>query len=286
MKKERKKAEACSFKSLLGAPGIGEPIIRTAHALNPHEGELWVCSPAIDGVQRCEIPNELGMEEGCKALLCPAHDKMLDYIATAYSTELAASWKPGALTPKEVNGTFPDLVAFSTECEKSSQLASGIWLEVRMLGSRANELSGEQTTRVNEYIRLSCYVAGHSEMSRDGEQLAFLYFPCLKVQAKVSVAWLTGTGPEEWQAKHLLTTIRAQQDYKDGKTDAGWSMFMPSRVRGRVRVESQESVSGSGSVSASATVILPDWSATVESGSGSASASAPAIQHLKGRING
>jgi hypothetical protein len=85
MKKERKAAGNCSLKSLLGDPGIGKSIINIAHALNPLEGELWVCSPATEGVQMREIPQEMGLEEGYQALLCPSHEQMLVYIAIAYT---------------------------------------------------------------------------------------------------------------------------------------------------------------------------------------------------------
>ena len=189
MKKGQKKPEACRVKSLFGDPENSE-VMSIAHALFPED--LWICTQEPEGAAMCELPPELGINEDGEALVCLGHAKRMQRIAIQCIADRARGWKPLPLTAKEVNGTFADLSAFSSEYAKSSQRASQKWLEIRMTGASANELGGEQTSRVREYIRLSCFILGHSEVNRDGEQLVFLYFPCLQAQAEVSVDWIDG----------------------------------------------------------------------------------------------
>ena len=226
MKKGQKKPEACSFKSLFGNPAISPEVMSIADAL--FSDELWTCSPEEASATRCELPPELGMEEGGEAFVCSDHAKKIHQIAIQCVESRVTAWRPVPLSDKEVNGTFANLSAFSLQYATNTTRTSQKWLEIRMTGTSANELGGEQTSRLNEYIRLSCFVLGYSEVDKEGEQLAFLYFPCLKAQAEVSVEWVDGL-ERAWQVKHLTATIRGQTDYHDGQTDEGLSMFTQAR---------------------------------------------------------
>ena len=224
MKKGQKKPEACGFKSMCG--GLRPSVMNIANALFPDE--LWKCSQEAEGALKCEIPRELGIEEGAEALVCSSHANKMHQIAIRCVETRESNWNPLPLTVKEVNGTFANLSAFSSPCATSSTRSSQKWLEIRMSGTSANELGGEQTTRLHEFITLSCFLLGYSEVDKEGEQLAFLYFPCLKAQAEVSVAWVDGV-ERAWQVKHLTSTRRGQIEYRDGQTDDGLSMFTPAR---------------------------------------------------------
>ena len=158
MKKGQKKTEACSFKSFFGDPAVSPSVMSRAHALFPEE--LWTCTQEAEGAIRCELPPELGIEGGGEALVCSGHANKLHQIAIQCVETRVNSWNPLPLTAKEANGTFANLSAFSSQYATSSTRAAQKWLELRMSGTSANELGGEQTTRLHEYIRLSCFILG------------------------------------------------------------------------------------------------------------------------------
>ena len=127
MKKGQKKPEACGFKSMCG--GLRPSVMNIANALFPDE--LWKCSQEAEGALRCEIPHKLGIEEGAEALVCSGHANKMHLIAIRCVETRESNWNPLPLTVKEVNGTFANLSAFSSQYATNSTRASQKWLEIR-----------------------------------------------------------------------------------------------------------------------------------------------------------